>query len=121
MFAGDEKWRFLLQYSNHPVLYCLIYMIIDGLFAGTIALTSLSISNIVKSQFSAVVSPMVICIITSMLFPGNEYGNWAVLGMINPRQVVTTLWYQMVIVFLAILIVNSLIIWFISRKRDMFT
>ena len=109
---------FTLIYSYHPAVYCVIFIFIDALFAGAIALTSLSIAKIVKSHFTAVVTPMVIYIISSMLMEGDQYSNWAVLGMLNPRQYLTTRWYQMLIVYMAILSINSVIIWITARKRD---
>ena len=105
-------------YSIKPVLYCLIYILIDGFFSGSIALTSLSIAKIVNSHFSAVVTPMVLVIITSIITEGDSLSNWSVLGMMNPRQYVTTLWYQMITIFFVILLVNVFIIVRCTRKQD---
>lgn len=113
-----DRHLFTLIYSYHPLLYCLIYMTIDSMFGGIIALTSLSLAKVVRSSFSAVVAPMVISIISSMMLSGDEQGNWGLLGMLNPRQYVTTLWYQMILVYLLILLVNLACIVLISRKRD---
>ena len=113
-----DRHLFTLIYSYHPALYCLIFIIIDGMFAGAVALTSLSLSKVVKSHFSAVVAPMVIAVISSMIFSGDDQGNWGILGMINPRQYVTTLWYQMLLIYIGLLTVNLIIIGLISRKRD---
>ena len=112
-----DRNLFAVTNSEHPVLYCLIFIIIDGLFAGVIALTSLSISKAVRSHFTAVVTPMVFVVILSMILLGDEFGNWSVMDMLNPRQYVTTLWYQMLTVFLVILGINALVIWITSRKR----
>ncbi len=113
-----ERNLFAEIYSTYPAVHCLIYIAIDSLFAGVIALTSLSLSKVVKSHFTAVVTPMVIYIITAMTMEGYEYGNWSVLGMLNPQQYVVTLWWQMMIAYVVIMIINSLIIWVVSRKRD---
>ena len=112
-----DRNLFAMANNDHPALYCLIFILLDGVFAGVIALTSLSISKLVKSHFTAVVTPMVIVIISGMLLQGDERGNWSVMDMLNPRQHVTTLWYQMLIVFLIILAVNAAAIWITSRKR----
>lgn len=113
-----DRHLFTLTYSYHPALYCLIYILIDSMFAGVIALTSLSLSKVVKSHFSAVVAPMVIAIITSMILSSDAQGNWGLLGMINPRQSVTTMWYQMLLVYLVILVTNLISIALVSIKRD---
>ena len=102
----------------HPLLYALLFILIDGLFAGAIALISLSISRLVKSHFTAVVTPMVIYITSSIFMQGDNYGNWGVIYMLNPYPVVPTLWYQMLIAYIVIFGVDCLIIWLITRKRD---
>ncbi len=113
-----DRNMFSSIYSINPVLYCLIYILIDGFFSGSIALTSLSIAKIVNSHFSAVVTPMVLVIITSIITEGDSLSNWSVLGMMNPRQYVTTLWYQMITIFFVILLVNVFIIVRCTRKQD---
>lgn len=119
MSAGlMDRNLFGVIYSYYPAIYCLIYILIDGLFAGAIALTSLSIARIINSHFTAVVMPMVVVVITSIMMQGDEKGNWSILEMINPGQNVTTLWYQMLIVYLVILIVNVAVITITSKKRD---
>lgn len=102
----------------HPVIYCVIFTLIDCMFAGIIALISISVTKIVKSHFSAVVLPMVMLIISSVLLTGDGYGNWCVLEMLNPNQYVVTFWYQMLIVFCLITAVNIFSIWLVNRKRD---
>ena len=83
-----------------------------------IALTSLSIARIVKSHFTAVVTPMIIVIIFSTMSGVKDFGNWSVLDMLNPRQYMHFYWYQMLIVYLVILIVNVAVITITSKKRD---
>lgn len=113
-----DRNMFAYTYSQHPVVYCLLFILIDSGFAGVIALTSLSISRAVRSRFTAIVTPMVIYIISGMILEGDDRGNWGIIGMVNPRQYVTTRWYQMLIAFAAILVVNTLVIRSITRKRD---
>ena len=114
-----DRHLFTQVYSQHPALYCVIYIVIDGLFAGAIALTSISITRIVKSQFTAIVTPMVIIIILSIMLEKNDIqGNWSLLAMLNPIQYETTFWYQMLTVYLLTVAGNTLVIYFMSRKRD---
>lgn len=113
-----ENRLFTAICNQHPALYCLIFILIDGLFAGVIALTSLSIAKVVKSHFTAVVTPMVIYIIEGAILVGDESGNWGVMDMLVPAQSARTLWYQLVTSFLLILVANAVIIWGSSRKRD---
>ena len=103
---------------THPVFYCLVYILIDGFFAGAIALTSISIARGVKSFFTAVVTPAVILLVMSIFLEGNEYGNWSVSEMLNPVQNVVTLWWQMFIAFVFILVLNVIVSLITTRKRD---
>lgn len=113
-----DRCMFVSVYNLDPALYCLLYILIDSLFAGVIALTSLSIARIVKSHFTAVVTPMIIVIIFSTMSGVKDFGNWSVLDMLNPRQYMHFYWYQMLIVYLVILIVNVAVITITSKKRD---
>ena len=113
-----DRYMLVSAYNLDPALYCLLYILFDSLFAGAIALTSLSIARIVKSHFTAVVTPMIIVIIFSIMSGVKDYGNWSVLSMLNPRQYMHFYWYQMLIVFLTILTVNVAVITVTSKKRD---
>lgn len=113
-----DTYMFVSIYNHDPALYCLLYMLIDGLFAGAIALTSLSIARAVKSHFSAVVTPMVILIIYSIMSGTKDFGNWSVIAMLNPRQYLHSYLYQMLTVYLVILFVNVAVITITSRKKD---
>ncbi|MCR4670526.1 MAG: hypothetical protein K5643_04965 [Saccharofermentans sp.] len=113
-----DRNMFTTIFISNPAVYCLVYILIDGLFAGAIALTSLSLSKVVKSHFTAVVTPMVLYVLFAMFMEGNDFGNWSVLGMLNPRQYVVTKSWQMITAFLVILFINVFIIWVTSRKRD---
>lgn len=114
-----DRHLFAQIYSRYPALYCVIYIVVDGLFAGAIALTSISIARIVKSHFTAVVTPMVVIIVLSIILEQNaNQGNWSLLAMLNPIQYKTTFWYQMLTVYILIVVGNILVIYFMSRKRD---
>ena len=117
-----DRRLFAALCNAHPALYSIVFICIDGIFAGAISLTSLSLSKAVKSHFTAVVTPMVIYIVSStLLFPNDDdpvIGNWSIMDMVNPSPIVTTLWYQMLTVLFVVLIINIFFIWIFSRKRD---
>ena len=117
----DNRCLFSELYSIDPALYCLAFLLVDGIFAGVIALTSLGISRFVKSHFTAVATPMVIYIVLSMLlFRPQDAGfsNWSIECMLNPYPIVTTAWYQMLIAVVLILTINAAAIGLFSRRRD---
>ncbi len=108
-------------YNIDPALYCVAFLLVDSIFSGVIALTSLGISRFVKSHFTAVATPMVIYIFLSMLLfrsEDAEFSNWSIEYMLNPYPVVTTAWYQILIAFVLILAVNTVLICLFSRRRD---
>lgn len=114
----SDIYLFAAIYDKHPAIYCLIYILIDSLFAGAMALTSLSLTIKVKSSFTAVVTPMVLFFMFDVFVDAKDYGNWSVTAMLNPRQYMHTYWYQMLIVYLVIFSFNALVITLTSRKRD---
>ena len=113
-----DRCMFVTVYNLDPALYCMLFILIDSLFAGVIALTSLSIARIVRSHFTAVVTPMIIFIIFSIMSGVKDFGNWSVIAMMNPRQYLHTYWYQMLIVYLVILTINLVVITVTSNKKD---
>lgn len=114
----DDIYLFAGIFEKHPAMYCLVYILIDSLFAGAMALTSLSLTVKVKSSFTAVVTPMVLFFMFDIFVGVKDYGNWSVLAMLNPWQYMHFYWYQMLTVYLVILIVNVAVITITSRKRD---
>lgn len=116
--ALQNTYMFSLIYSDHPAMYCLVYILVDGLFAGAISLTSLSLTVKVKSSFTAIVTPMVMLLMFDIFVGVKDFGNWSVIAMLNPRQYMHTYWYQLLIVFLVIFAVNVMVIILTARKRD---
>ncbi|MCR4557291.1 MAG: hypothetical protein K5779_05675 [Saccharofermentans sp.] len=116
--ALDDIYLFAAIFDKNPAIYCLVYILVDSLFAGAMALTSLSLTVKVKSSFTAVVTPMVLFFMFDIFVGVKDYGNWSILSMLNPRQYMHFYWYQMLIVYLVILIVNAAVITITSKKRD---
>ena len=114
----DDIYLFAAIFDKNPAIYCLVYILVDSLFAGAMALTSLSLTVKVKSSFTAVVTPMVLLFMFDIFVGVKDYGNWSVLSMLNPRQYMHFYWYQMLIVYLVILIINAAVITITSKKRD---
>ena len=105
-------------FAYNASLYCLVYILTDGLFAGAIALISLAVTKLSGSFFTVVVVPFVLYIFQGLVMIGDSNGNWSVLGMINPTQQVVTRWYQMLIAYCVILIGSLIVSILYNRKRD---
>lgn len=113
-----DNYLFSEVYHAYPAIYCLIFILMDGMFAGAIALTSISLSCKVKSSFTAIVTPMVLLFMFDVFVGVKDFGNWSVLAMLNPQQYLHFYWYQMLIVYLVIIAANIAMITITSRKRD---
>lgn len=110
--------RFPVLFSEHPLAYCMVFILVDGLFAGALGLVSVAVMKYCKSQFSAVMTPFVLYILTG-LFMLNESGrSIAVMEMVNPIQRYTATVGQMCAVYLFIVLASIIVIWFCGRKRD---
>ncbi len=105
-------------FAYNVALYCLVYIFIDGLFAGAIALLSIAITRLSGSFFTVIVVPFVVYVFQGMVMLGDSFGNWSVLHMTNPIQPVITKWFQMLIAYIVILLVSLCTSILVNRKRD---
>lgn len=74
-------------YYNSSLAYGILFILIDGLAAGIIALFSICVGDLCDSSFVAVTTPFVGYIITGFLFSNPGDKNFSLLEMINPHQV----------------------------------
>lgn len=116
--SASDIQRFPVLCSLYPVVYCLVFILIDGLFAGALALVSIAVTKYCRSQFTTIITPFVIYIITSLLMTGGENRSIAVMEMLNPIQNYTSTYQEMCIMYLFILTSSVIAIWFLGRKRD---
>ncbi len=110
--------RFAVLFNQHPLLYCLVFTLVDGLFAGALGLVSLAVTRVCKSQFAAVVTPFVIYIMTGVLMTGESGHSASVMEMVNPCQRYVATMAEMCTVYLFIAAVSISVIWYFGRKRD---
>ena len=105
-------------FNQNPLLYAVLFILIDGMFAGLMGLMSVCVSKWVKSHFSAVMIPFVIYILTGVLLLNDNGYSLSVMEMINPAQRVLVRVYEMILLYVVIFFLSSFITWFWSRKRD---
>lgn len=110
--------RFPVLFSKSPLSYCLVFIIIDGFFAGALGLVSVAVTKYCKSQFSAVITPFVIYILTGVIMVNESGYSISIMEMVNPIQRYIATTEQMCVVYLFIVIISILVIWFCGRKRD---
>lgn len=104
-------------FDYNASLYCIIYIFIDALFGGAIALVSLAITKLTGNLFTVTVIPFVLVLYQAM-FMYDDNKNWAVMEMIKPDQQVVTPWLHMLMAYILILLVSLAVSIMINRKRD---
>lgn len=110
--------RFPILFNEHPLAYCVVFILLDGFFAGAFGLVSVAAMKYCKNQFSAVMTPFVLYILTGVLMLGESGRSISIMEMVNPVQRYTATAGQMCAVYLFIMIASVLMIWFCGRKRD---
>lgn len=105
-------------FNLHPFVYCLLFILIDGVFAGMISMFSVCIAERVESFFSAIAVPFAIYILWGVLFAGNQIGNWSLMEMVNPMQRCITHGWQMLTCLVTGLIIALVWIYLKARKKD---
>lgn len=111
--------RFPVLFSETPLIYILIFIFLDGVFAGALGMMSLAVTRFCKSQFSVVIIPFVLYIVTGVIMVGENGHSISVMEMINPIQRYITTVEEMCLVFFVIISVSILIIWITGKKRDL--
>lgn len=101
-----------------PVLFCLAYILADGMFAGVIGLIALAVTGLCRSHFMTVTVPWLLCMIFSTVFELNDtFFGWSLMYMINPINSDVHL-YQMFTVFFLLLICSISCIFIAYGKKD---
>lgn len=88
VFTGGttDAYLFAGVYYDSSLAYAALYILIDGLAAGIIALFSICIAELSDSAFIVVTTPFVVYLITGMLFDNGGKKNFSLLYMLNPDQ-----------------------------------
>lgn len=101
-----------------PLLYCILFILLDGLFAGILSLYSICIAEWVESAFSAIATPFVVYILTGVALMGDSHGNWSVMEMVNPLQRCTTRIEQLISSIVGGMVIAAIVIISKGRKKD---
>jgi len=109
---------FPILFNTRPALYILVFIFIDGMFAGLLAMVSLAVSKWTKSLFTSIVFPFVLYVITGVLFTGYEGDNYSIMEIINPAQRLLVLPNVMIGIYVGVFVlsISILVIW--TGKRD---
>lgn len=109
---------FPILFSEKPILYCLVFIVIDGLFAGALGLCSVAIAKCCRSAFTATVFPFVFYIITGAIMVNSDGTSFAMMAMLNPVQAYISTYGQMLLTYVFVMGLCACVIWILGRKRD---
>ena len=101
-----------------PTLYALAFILLDGLFAGLLALVSVCVAERVESMFSAIVIPFAFYIMWSAVMMENNDGRFSVMEMLNPLQSVVFSRLQVVLMAVSGTLVIILWLFLKGRRKD---
>lgn len=123
MSAGGTKDTALFSrvFWSDTLLYCLIFILIDMIFAGCIAVFSICIADFTDNMFSTVAIPFAAIVISSTFFEDYDlYGitesNISIVKMIDPIQESITTGRVMALVLLCMLFVSA--VWIIIKQKN---
>lgn len=105
-------------FYTSPILYCVLFILLDGLFAGILSLYSICIAEWVDSAFSAIVTPFAVYILSGVALMGDGNGNWSLMEMVNPLQRCTTRVVQLLICMTGGIAIAAIGIILKGRKKD---
>ncbi len=110
---------FPLLFHQHPHMYCLVFIFLDGLFGGLLGLLSLCVSKLVESHFTAVMCPFVLYVVTGIAFQGSDgIHHWSLMQMLNPGQTYVTLSSRFVAIGIGMFACSLIVLWKQTKRRD---
>lgn len=113
-----DRSLFAEIYYTYPIIYCVLFILLDGLFAGILALYSICIAEWVESAFSAIATPFAVYILSDVALVGDATSNWAVMEMVNPMQDYTIQVEQLLICIIGGIAFAVITIILKGRKKD---
>lgn len=105
-------------YHTCPVLYCIIYTMLDGAVGGTLGLVAVCCSKWAKSRFDSVALPFVIFQFSALLGYAGIPDDFILYYIVNPVQESCLTWYHIAWLIITLSGLSILITWVYSRRRD---
>ncbi len=118
----DAKCLSELFYSN-TFYYCLVFILIDMIYAGCIAVFSICIADFTDNLFSTVTIPFAVVTLSSVILSDLECfektnSNLSIMVIINPMQVSITTGLTMILMPVCMSFVSILWIFLKQRNKD---
>ncbi len=105
-------------FYTRPVGYCLVFILLAGLFAGVFGMISVAISKWCRSSFSVIMFPFVLYIVTDTFFSYQQGNSVAIMEMLNPIQKYIVTYKGLIVNYLVLVIGSFGVAWGVGRKRN---
>ncbi len=106
-FATYENGFMSLLFINHPLIYCIFYIILDFILAGLLATVALTAALFIKNRFAVLLSPFILFLLISVVTNGFGKAQFDIYNLLRASQGYqphpTTLTYVMVSAVLLLL------------------
>ena len=116
--VGIDRNMFPVLLNEHPVIYCLIYIAIDGVFAGAMGLLSMAVTGFCRSAFTVIMCPFILYIVTGAMLISGDGTTSGLFEGLNPLQSYCITYQKLLIIYALMMFVATGFIWIFNRKRD---
>lgn len=115
--TGSQMWTKL--YVTHPMIYTLLYILIDTIFYGIIATLPLLFGLIAKNSFTVVCSPILLYTIAHYILNAIDLSQFSPMGFLRPCQIFVNADFAIILfeAFIIFVITSSSFI-FIGGRND---
>ncbi len=100
-----------------PVLYCILFILLDGMFAGMVAVFSICVAEHVESYFSAITTPFTVYVLSGVALSGNTVVG-SLMEIINPLQPIVLKWTHLAGYLAGGIGISVLWIFLKGRRKD---
>lgn len=121
MGVSMDSYVFSYTFNTNPGLYILIYVLIDGFFAGLFALISVCVTEFTESVFIALTCPFAIYMLSSsiLVFGTKGDGNYSMQMLLNPCQMAAGEEMNLFIIAMSLIVFIVLSIGLRIKRKDL--
>lgn len=116
--STTDAYLFADVYYDSSLAYCLLFILIDGLAAGLMALFSICVAELSDSAFIVITAPFVVYLITGTLFSEGGKKNFSLMNMLDPNQKTAADESRLFCLLLLLLLTAVLWIFCKARRKD---
>lgn len=121
--ASVDVKMFSVLFNKNTLLYCLLYILIDMLFAGVIAVFSVCVADITDNLFSTVTIPFTVVVISGVYLENLEImektdATYSLMGIMNPIQNGLIKAEVMTGILIGLIFISVIWIYYKQKRKD---